>query len=387
MRRTFVDVLATYAADIRAKTYYVARNEFDFDKSIPDAYLSQKYYPSRDIVYNSSAIATPSSPSIIIETVSAAGTFLNVMTPDNFIALCDKLWALDLSQLLYNPLEAITRTFMLPYSPATLANVFGLPSQTVVPLGIGALNPTGYSGYGAQIGSFRASKNITSINMSLTRTGDDWRNKDDHYITYIPYCGTIDIAGTDLYHTDNETTKNLYVDFYLDIVTGEVTAALNDNISTQTKLHYISGNMAISVPMSASNTAQRFVSGISGLVSTVAGAATSTVASPLVGASMIVQGAGSMLNALRATTSIVGNLGSTVSWTLPQFIYSIYETRNYAPNSATYAHARGLPLCAARAGSALSGYTVCENVDIHPAYASENACAEIKTLLESGVYF
>ena len=382
-----IDPLMTYKSTVRSVSLYVSRNEVDYDKSIPDAQLSQHYYPTIEKFYGDTNVANPSSPSIIVETVSAIGMFVNIMSPENFKKFCDKFWDLDLTQLLYDPKDCITRCFMLPYEPSTLARVYGIPSQTVIPVGIGALNPDGYTGYGANI-EFVPSKVINTLSIELPRSGDDWRNKDDHYRLYFPYCGFIDMAATDLYNTSNESQiKSVYVDYVLDLVTGEVIAEVNSDISTISKLHYLPGNMAIPIPFSSSNTAQRFVGGITGLITTAAGIAASEIASPIVGAGMVAGGISQMLSSTRASTSISGVVGSTTSWGLPQRLYGHYHHNNFSNYGADFARIYGKPLYQNRAGSALTGFTICENVHIQPNNCPATIAAELKRLRESGVYF
>ena len=385
-----VDPLMTWQSDILGASLFVARNEFDFDKSIPDAQLPQYYFTNRTPLTGYGDVANPSDPCIVVHTASKSGYLINVMTPDEYVSASDALWGLNWQQLFYNQTEVVIKVFMLPYPKSAIGSAFGLNpySRNNIPVGGGAIQPADYNGLCVSAGEIQTTKPIHITSIELPRTGDDWRNKGDMYKLYVPYCGWIDLAANEIYHSSNESVdKRVYIKYVLDIITGEVTVEMNPDPSSNQHIHYLPGNMGIPIPISGANTTQRFLSGITGLVTATAGGALATMESLGAGLSVAAMGATQMTNALHESTTISGTFGSTSSWGLTQKIYGFYIGEAYGDYGLGYARTYGKPLYQPRLGSVVSGYTICQNVRIQPSTANAAAAMQIKNILESGVYF
>lgn len=394
-----LDPLMTYKREIKLEGLYVARNEVDYDIDIADVQVPQKYYRDRPIhPQTSSAIATPSNPAIVLQTVSKKGYSIYVMDAASFALLSEKLWDPSIwTQITTGiPYEAITRCFMLPYSYQAIADAaFASTAQVAGTVWIGnkeiAIESGDFSAYVFRpddpLWTFYPTIDMGSTSMTLARDHQDWRSKDDVYQMYVPYCGIINLAGTELYH-DNSTSDSVSVrvKYYLDIVTGDVTAEIFRQPALQ-PIHYLSGNMSVPIPLSSTNTGQRFISGITGALATVGGGVSAVMGAPFAGAAAMIGGALSIMTGQKETDQVSGIFGSMTSWRLPQEIIVYYIRSIYGTMDANFARTHGRPLYQTRIGSQLSGFTICENVHIQPENCPATVAAEIKRLLESGVYF
>lgn len=389
-----IDPLMTFKTEIKREALYVARNETDYDPKIPDTALAQKSYFQKSLLEASDSIASPlTNSTVVVQTVSKGGQFIYFMDVQNYVRLCDAFWGFNW-QLVFtsNPISCITRTFMLPWSVAELTSAFNALSTNTVIVANTLLTPSDFSASYLVMGAIPLSRKIAEVTTSMTRDGDTWKNKDDRYLVYEPYCGIFNMSGNEIYFDETNTSKNVTHQFFLDAVTGDLTVALLLT-GYSYPIHYASGNAAIPIPFTADNTTQRYISAVTGLVSSASsGAATVLAANPATfsGAAFGLNqlgGVGGFMNVSHDTTLVSGTFGATTSWALPQRVYVWRESAVYVNENNTYWRTHGRPLYQTRTGSQLSGFTICQNVHVQPDNCSATVAAEIKRLLESGVYF
>ena len=385
-----LDPLMTYRSDIQLAELFVARNEFDYDRGIIDTSLAQKSYHPRTIFYPSTdgdlAVATPLEPTVILQTVSQRGYTIYAMSLGMFEILCDTIWGYNWQTWFFDPVSSIIRCFLVPYPAAELQAAYQMGTVNGISIGRGELTPPGFVSYYLHLENNFSSltSNIRTSVLPLPRQGGaTWKNRSDVYEIYMPFVGRLNLSAEEVYFDATSTDKSLEIRYVLDIITGDLTAEIGFSPSHIGALHHASGNCSIPIPFSSSNNQVKMLNGITGLVSTAA----ATSAGGPAGYAAAAGAAASTMNNMRTSTQISGTLGGASSWGLWMGVVGWHVRAEYANDSAGYARTHGRPLYDVRTGSALQGFTICENVHIQPPNCPANVAAEIKQLLESGVYF
>jgi hypothetical protein len=207
---------------------------------------------------------------------------------------------------------------------------------------------------------------------------------------YVPYCGSVSIAPSEV------VGKRLRLTYGVDYSTGALSATLWVISDTNYTLAVLSGQVAASIQMSASNE----MDGILRLTSIATTIGKAMLTDDKVDASKLsdtAKNAAKVSNAIGMTSDLVNSVGSG----LP--VHSIGNTNGFSnfatppracitityhkyKNPQNFAHVYGYKCNRRETLSSLNGYTKCKNVDVSGFTCHEDERSEIKALLESGVY-
>lgn len=208
----------------------------------------------------------------------------------------------------------------------------------------------------------------------------------------VPFCGVLELTPSEV------VGKNLYLDYVIDLQTGTIKATVYVQSDTFFIVGSISGVCGSQIPITANNNIE-FLQRIANVGSSInsgssAGNAADTVAgltgSGAIGAVAggVVMGAnavGSMLSLPPITVHKQGNATGFANYGGSSQAYLTVQRQKYIiPDN--YGHSVGYATAFSSVLSALSGFTVCSNVDLSGFTCHEDERSEIKALLESGVY-
>lgn len=207
---------------------------------------------------------------------------------------------------------------------------------------------------------------------------------------YVPYCGSVSISPSEV------VGKRLRLTYGVDYSTGALSATLWVISDTNYTLAVLSGQVAASIQMSASNE----MDGILRLTSIAGTIGKAMLANDKIDASKM----SDSLKTIAKTSNAVGTAGdvvNAVSHGLP--VHSIGNTNGFSnfatppracitisyhkyKNPENFAHVYGNKCNRRETLGSLNGYTKCKNVDVSGFTCHEDERSEIKALLESGVY-
>lgn len=313
---------------------------------------SQKFDDdSSDIV---SDISTNSNISLLTSTYA--------MTETNLKALGKKLWdnsfLENISMINNSPIENIlsAKSFPFPINGGTSKNVIlGNVNMEVT----GNELPSSYTPI-KTIGTFKVDKKFNGVL--------EWLNYHTQVICYLPYIGFIELNIKEI------IDKTVTLKYIYDVITGVCTACFYAN---NIEICKYSGTIAIDIPITASNRAQVE----SGYIMSALGA----VGSLLTGNLMGVAGSafGALMNQNHFTTK--GSPSPACDAFDEQKAFIIIDYPVYYPPT-NYAHDYGYPCNLSMKLGNCKGFTKCANVDVDGLACTEEERAELKRLLESGVY-
>lgn len=313
---------------------------------------SQKFDDdSSDIV---SDISTNSNISLLTSTYA--------MTETNLKALGKKLWdnsfLENISMINNSPIENIlsAKSFPFPINGGTSKNVIlGNVNMEVT----GNELPSSYTPI-KTIGTFKVDKKFNGVL--------EWLNYHTQVICYLPYIGFIELNIKEI------IDKTVTLKYIYDVITGVCTACFYAN---NIEICKYSGTIAIDIPITASNRAQVE----SGYIMSALGA----VGSLLTGNLMGVAGSafGALMNQNHFTTK--GSPSPSCDAFDEQKAFIIIDYPVYYPPT-NYAHDYGYPCNLSMKLGNCKGFTKCANVDVDGLACTEEERAELKRLLESGVY-
>lgn len=224
---------------------------------------------------------------------------------------------------------------------------------------------------------------------------DDFRDYEPYtkVSVTVPFCGVLELTPSEV------VGKTLYLDYVIDLQTGTIKATVSVQSNTFFIVGSLSGVCGSQIPLTANNNIE-FLQRIANVGSSIissgssAGNAADTVAgltgSGAIGAVAggVVMGAnavGSMLSLPPITVHKQGNATGFANYGGSSRAYLTVQRQKYiVPNN--YGHSVGYATAFASVLSALSGFTVCSNVDLSGFTCHEDERSEIKALLESGVY-
>ena len=284
------------------------------------------------------------------------------MNESNLKALGKKLWddsfLENISMINNSPIENIlaVKSFPFPISGGT--------SKSVV---LGNVNmevngnelPSSYVPI-KTIGTFKVDKKFNGVL--------EWLNYHIQVICYLPYIGFVELNVKEILN------KTVTLKYIYDVITGVCTACF---YAGDIEICKYSGTIAIDIPITASNRAQVE----SGYIMSALGA----VGSLLTGNLMGVAGSafGALMNQNHFTTKGSPSPSCDAFDEQKAFIiidYPIY----YEPTN--YAHDYGYPCNLSMKLGNCKGFTKCANVDVDGLSCTEEERAELKRLLEGGVY-
>ena len=301
-----------------------------------------------------SDIATNSNISLLTSTYA--------MTETNLKALGKKLWdnsfLENISMINNSPIENIlaVKSFPFPISGGTSKNVIlGNVNMEIT----GNELPSSFIPI-KTIGTFKVDKKFTGVL--------EWLNYHIQVICYLPYIGFIELNIKEI------IDKTITLKYIYDVITGVCTACFYAN---NIEICKYSGTIAIDIPITASNRAQVE----SGYIMSALGA----VGSLLTGNLMGVAGSafGALMNQNHFTTK--GSPSPSCDAFDEQKAFIIIDYPVYYPPT-NYAHDYGYPCNLSMKLGNCKGFTKCANVDVDGLSCTEEERAELKRLLESGVY-
>lgn len=185
---------------------------------------------------------------------------------------------------------------------------------------------------------------------------------------YLPFVGNVSISPQEL--VDSIVQIKWIVDY--------VTGSLETCVMINHKQRFIyNSQCGVDIPLSASNRSVIEANSLKNAVFSLAGMNVIGVAQA------VTEGVSGMLG--NGSTSQNGTPSSSTSICTDMNPYFVIERVQYSEN-AGYEHVYGCPLRQWWQLGYLAGYTECDNVDTTGIPATESEKAEIKRLLESGVY-
>lgn len=287
------------------------------------------------------------------------------MTESNLQQLGHKLWDSsfldEISMINNSPIENIIacKSFGFPISGTSASVKLGNVDMNVNGLKISP--------------AFVPIRNIGSFTIPKKFSGHlEWLNYQTNVRIYLPYIGFEELDITEL--IDSNGSKTITVKYIYDVITGVCTACLYaDGI----EISKYSGNMAIDIPITASNRAQVE----SGYITSALGALASLATGNLLGT--IGSAFGAIMNQNHFTTK--GNPSPSCDSFDEQKVFVIIDYPVYY-EPTNYAHDYGYPCNMGKKLGNLKGFTKCLNVDVDNIICTENERAMIKDLLEKGVY-
>ena len=303
-----------------------------------------------------SDIATNSNISLLTSTYA--------MTETNLKALGKKLWddsfLKEISMLNNSPIENLLSAkafpFPIPTSGATEKNVI-----------MGNVN-MGVSGYELP-SSFNPTKTIGSFMVDKKFNGVlEWLNYHIKVICYLPYIGFVELNIKEIIN------KTVTLKYIYDVITGVCTACFYSN---DIEICKYSGTIAIDIPITASNRAQVEA----GYITSALGAIGSLMTGNILGLASSAFGA--LMNQNHFTTK--GSPSPSCDAFDEQKAFIIIDYPVYYPPT-NYAHDYGYPCNLSMKLGNCKGFTKCANVDVDGLSCTEEERAELKRLLEGGVY-
>lgn len=322
-------------------------------RELPDDDMQHTDDDSSDVV---SDISTNSNISLLTTTYA--------MTESNLKALGKKLWdnsfLENISMINNSPIENILSAKAFPYPIPTT----GATSKNVI-LGNVDMNVTGNELPSSfipikTIGTFKVDKKFSGVL--------EWLNYHIEVICYLPYIGFVELNIKEI------IDKTITLKYIYDVITGVCTACFYAN---NIEICKYSGTIAIDIPITASNRAQVE----SGYIMSALGAVGSLLTGKLMGFAGSAFGA--LMNQNHFTTK--GSPSPSCDAFDEQKAFIIIDYPVYYPPT-NYAHDYGYPCNLSMKLGNCKGFTKCANVDVDGLSCTEEERAELKRLLESGVY-
>lgn len=288
-----------------------------------------------------------------------------VLTASNLRALGSELYdpgIVDIIKKIFSdPMQSIVNVGFLP---------FQIPNLSSANVKIG--------GYQSNVTAYKASSQYLRVNygrlgkpggMESGPIGDQY----EEYRIYVPYCGWHPIPAS-YAHLD------LYIDAWIDIITGDMSAGLYANVSGRMLLiDQYTGNCMRSIPLSASsgNAMLNFAAkAVGGVVSTGA-----TVANPIAG--MVTQGIVSSMTSqsIAPTVTTVGGVGGNIGIMGPQRPVLVGRKKQYVPSAYGNNRTIGKYINLSQLyNSGNIGQVKVANLDLVNVYGSDITTAEIDKL-------
>ena len=284
------------------------------------------------------------------------------MTEENLKLMGKKLWdnsfLENISMINNSPIENIlaVKSFPFPISGGTSKNVI----LGNVNMGItGNELPSSFIPK-KTIGTFKVDKKFSGVL--------EWLNYHIEVICYLPYIGFVELNIKEI------LDKTVTLKYIYDVITGVCTACF---YSGDIEICKYSGTIAIDIPITASNRAQVEA----GYITSAIGALASLKSRNWLGVAGSAFGA--LMNQNHFTTKGSPSPSCDAFDEQKAFIIIDYPVY-YEPTN--YAHDYGYPCNLSMKLGNCKGFTKCANVDVDGLSCTEEERAELKRLLESGVY-
>lgn len=379
-----LDTLATFRADILASTQYVTRSASAFDPLVIDkAYptLADAHVDSNNFSMSASTgvgtyvvgvINDLAHGGVSYYTFGAGGTgfssFLQYMFSDAWLS-DDPDISVEIQKELINPFQYVVSCNWFPFSIAgTLASV-----------------KFGYWTSGLSAGLLSESQRLFSTTGTVSLPRHPQATTHGTYMNGAPYTRhTIDVYSFGQIPLDPApfvSNAGLTIDVIVDLFAASAELRITNSAGTFEKRYYSD----FGVPIQLSQVNQKMVQSAMGVVAgagagAAAGAALTPIGAVVGGVLGAVAGIGSGVNNLFPQVQTAGSMGSKNAFIRTPFVQSEFY---YCPSTAPALIGR--PLMAARTLSGLSGYAVCENVDL-TTNASPDEKAEIIQYMSNGFF-
>ena len=284
------------------------------------------------------------------------------MTEDNLKLLGRKLWdnsfLENISMINNSPIENIlaVKSFPFPISGGTSKNVvLGNVNMEIT----GNELPSSFIPR-KTIGTFKVDKKFSGVL--------EWLNYHIEVICYLPYIGFVELNIKEILN------KTITLKYIYDVITGVCTACF---YAGDIEICKYSGTIAIDIPITASNRAQVEA----GYITSAIGALASLKSRNWLGVAGSAFGA--LMNQNHFTTK--GTPSPSCDAFDEQKAFIIIDYPVYYPPT-NYAHDYGYPCNLSMKLGNCKGFTKCANVDVDGLSCTEEERAELKRLLEGGVY-
>lgn len=284
------------------------------------------------------------------------------MTEENLKLLGKKLWSdsflENISMINNSPIENIlaVKSFPFPISGGTSKNVIlGNVNMEIT----GNELPSSFIPR-KTIGTFKVDKKFSGVL--------DWLNYHIEVICYLPYIGFVELNVKEILN------KTVTLKYIYDVITGVCTACF---YAGDIEICKYSGTIAIDIPITASNRSQVEA----GYITSAIGAIASLKTRNWLGVAGSAFGA--LMNQNHFTTK--GSPSPSCDAFDEQKAFIIIDYPVYYPPT-NYAHDYGYPCNLSMKLGNCKGFTKCANVDVDGLACTEEERAELKRLLESGVY-
>lgn len=379
-----LDSLATFKSDILASTQYVTRSASAFDPLVIDkAYptLADAHVDSNNFSMSASTgvgtyvvgvINDLAHGGVSYYTFGAGGSgfssFLQYMFSDAWLS-DDPDISVEIQKELINPFQYVVSCNWFPFSIAgNLASV-----------------KFGYWTSGISAGLLSESQRLFTTTGTVSLPRHPQATTHGTYMNGAPYTRhTIDVYSFGQIPLDPApfvSSAGLTIDVIVDLFAASAELRITNSTGTFEKRYHSD----FGVPIQLSQVNQKMVQSAMGVVAgagagAAAGAALTPVGAIVGGVLGAVAGVGSGVNNLFPQVQTAGSMGSKNAFIRTPFVQSEFY---YCPSTAPAIVGR--PLMAARTLSSLSGYTVCENVDLNT-NASPDEKSEIIQYMSNGFF-
>lgn len=358
-----LDVLATFRNDILGSTQYVTRNANAFDPLVIDkAYptLANAHVDSNNFSMSASTGVGTYVVGIINDlahggvsyyTFGAGGSgfssFLQYMFSDAWLS-DDPDISTEIQKELINPFQYVVSCNWFPFSIAgNLASV-----------------KFGYWTSGISAGLLSESQRLFTTTGTVTLPRHPQATTHGTYMNSAPFTRhTIDVYSFGQIPLDPApfvSSAGLTIDVIVDLFAASAELRITNSAGTFEKRYHSD----FGVPIQLSQVNQKMIQSAMGVVAgagagAAAGAALTPVGAIIGGVLGAVAGVGSGVNNLFPQVQTAGSIGSKNAFIRTPFVQTEFY---YCPSTAPAIIGR--PLMAARTLSGLSGFTVCENIDL-----------------------
>lgn len=338
-------------------------------------------------------------------TIGAGNNFVTLygMTSAGVSDMGEKLWA-SLSDPAYwqtvgtvftndfsiNPADMLKYFLSLRYFPFNLGLLpHGQSDGVFIGRATAPLLPS--AGIGRPIRMQKSIAQLDGGSLTIRRKYNDFRDYEPCTTVqiHVPFCGSVDVPASEV------IGKTLYLTYKIDLQTGAMLGVIAVQSNTYYVIATVAGSCGASIPITANNNIeflQRIAtvagSGISGGISGgIKGASVGGEVGAVAGA--IVGGVGGSVGALAGLPPVTvhkqGNASGFANLGGVPCAYATIQRQRYTiPDN--YGHTSGYACDVSETVGNLSGFAVCENADTSGLTCNATERAEIKRLLESGIY-
>lgn len=323
----------------------------------------------------STPVGIPAIPSTLTATDYGAGMHIRLIDQGGIAALMSEFWTTDIwstwRNLRFDPLSAMISLHMIPYLiTPTATSAFlsialtkltvqnGTPPSRIIDVSVGTVQIPEY--YGSRL---------------------DYSPHTQAQI-YLPFCGDYPLDISDV------MGGSVSVTYRIDIATGDTVVFVlgTDRRGLTTISKQYKGNCAYRIPVSGSdNGGAGLMSALSSMVGGTVGIATGNIAG---GALQLAGGVGTALTTpIQTTTPQVQGSASAMGVLTPYI--KIYRDEQQRPDhyADTIGDTAAIGGTVAYADTyAVTGFTVFDSVDLSGVVATDAEKAEIRSLLQGGVY-